>query len=283
MSLFYFLNNKRSMDLLFKLCLLILPITGCAEVFSWVDDSGRQHYSDKPQHNAVELSIQTAPRYHQIKRINDGDTLVLDDNTKIRLLGINTPEIAKRGQLPEAGGEAAKQWLIKTLANTRIKLRYDVERQDKYKRTLAYIFNENNENINLQLVAKGLASVTIYPPNLKYVIPLVEAQRRAKAKKRGIWGLTTYAPKKARAFDPTRHRGWQRIQGKITRIKRARKYIYLYLTPSFSLKIAKKFEYLFNDLNQFLGKKIEVHGWVKKNKQTLHLTVRHPSAIFYLP
>ncbi len=263
------------------LFLFIFPNFGSAAVFYWEDAQGKKHFSDRKYKgdNATQLSITPTERYYQIKKIYDGDTLLLDNGTKVRFLGINTPEIAKRDKIAEAGGEEAKQWLIKKLKNTKIKLRYDLERKDKYGRVLAHVFTKNNEHINLQLVANGLATVNIYPPNLKYVDQLITAQQQAESQKLGLWAMSDYAVKNVNDFNSRKHRGWQRIEGTVTRIKLARKYTYLYLSPQFSLKIIKDSGKLFGDLNDYLGKKVEVRGWVRKNKQQYHLLIRHPSAI----
>jgi endonuclease YncB( thermonuclease family) len=254
----------------------------CAEVFYWEDAEGKKHYSDRKKGNAQSLSIKFPSNAYKIKKIVDGDTLWLENGQKIRLLGINTPEISRRDKIAEAGGVAAKKWLIKKLSNRRVKLVYDVEKKDAYNRTLAYIFSDQGENINVKLVEKGLATLNIYPPNLKYLTVLIQAQRQARRKKLGIWGLKAYAPKKVNKFNSSQHKGWQRITGRIARLKRARKYDYLYLTPTFSIKIAKASEDLFMNLEGYVGKKVEIHGWVRKNKQKYSLLVRHPSAIIIM-
>lgn len=264
------------------LLLFILPISSHAEVFYWEDEKGKKHFSDRKHENATELVIKTSSSYYKIKKIYDGDTVLLENGTKIRLLGINTPEISKRDKVADAGGEEAKQWLIQKLTGTKVKLRYDVERKDKYGRTLAYLFTENDEHINLQLVRQGLASVNIYPPNLKYATKLIRAQQQAESEKLGIWALSAYAPKTVSSFNSSKHKGWQRITGKIRKIKQARKYNYLQLSPRFSLKIARNSK-VFTDLNAYLGKTIEVRGWVNKNKQNYTMHIRHPSSINLTP
>ena len=259
--------------------LLIIPLVSCAEIFYWTDAAGQKHYSDRKKADTKSFSIQSASKYYKVKKIVDGDTLQLENGIKVRLLGVNTPEVSRRDKVAEAGGVVAKKWMINRLAKTKIKLDYDVTHKDAYNRTLAYVLTEKGENINVTLVKKGLAAMNTYPPNLKYLKDLENAQRIAKKQKLGIWGLKAYQPKKARVFNSEVHRGWQRITGRISHLKRARKFDYLYLTPKFSIKIAKSSTALFVNLEDYVGKNIEVHGWVRKNKQKYTLFVRHPSAI----
>jgi len=90
-------------------------------------------------------------RYVVVERIIDGDTIVVENNTHVRLLGINTPE---KGEFYYSG---AKEFLEELIFNKTVKLEYGREKYDKYDRTLAYVFLEN-KNINLKLVEKGFAN-----------------------------------------------------------------------------------------------------------------------------
>lgn len=85
-----------------------------------------------------------------VQRIIDGDTIETSTET-IRLLGINCPEKGEKGY------EEAKEYLNKRLFNKTIRLEYNEEKKDKYGRTLAYVFLED-ENINLELIEKGYAN-----------------------------------------------------------------------------------------------------------------------------
>ncbi|MGH2697654.1 MAG: thermonuclease family protein, partial [Actinomycetota bacterium] len=69
----------------------------------------------------------------------------------------------------------------------RVRLEFDVERRDRYGRTLAYIWVDD-QLFNRTLVARGFAQVSTYPPNLRYVERFVAAQHEARAANRGLWG-----------------------------------------------------------------------------------------------
>ena len=85
-----------------------------------------------------------------VDRIIDGDTIE-SNHTSIRLLGINCPEKGEQYY------NEAKEFLSSEILNKTIMLKFGKDKQDKYGRTLAYIFL-NNENINLKLVENGLAN-----------------------------------------------------------------------------------------------------------------------------
>ena len=85
-----------------------------------------------------------------VDRIVDGDTIKAD-NLTIRLLGINTPE---RG---EQYHDEAEKFLSDLIQNKTVELEFGKDKIDKYGRTLAYIFL-NNENINQKQIENGFAN-----------------------------------------------------------------------------------------------------------------------------
>ena len=85
-----------------------------------------------------------------VERVIDGDTIESDIGN-IRLLGINTPE---RG---ERYSDEAKTFLESRVFNKTVSLEFGKERHDKYNRTLAYIFLDN-QNIDIELVENGFAN-----------------------------------------------------------------------------------------------------------------------------
>ncbi len=268
------------MPLLFFLFLL-LSFSIDAEIFLWVDADGKKHFSDKPHQNAQVLQIDAGYSYYVVKKVFDGDTVLLSNGKKVRFLGVNTPEVEGRNKSVQAGGEEARQWLIQKLKNKKVRLEPDVEKKDKYNRLLAHLFTEEKEHINLELVKNGLASVNIHPPNLKYTDELLLAQKEAERDKKGIWSYKEYATKSAEQIKKGRYKGWQRVTGEIKNIRHTRKYSYLNITDVFSLKIAKKSLVLFPELDSYLGKKIEVRGWINKHKASYSMFIRHPGAIVF--
>jgi micrococcal nuclease len=265
-----------------KILLLLLlgfSVSACADVYQWQDEKGKKHFSDHGHSNSKKVEIHPGYSYIKVEKVYDGDTVKLDDGRKIRLLGINTPEVRHRNQDNQAGGEVAKRWLADKLTNQKVRLETDAEQTDKYKRTLAHLFTENKEHINVQLVEMGLAAVNIYPPNLLYVKELVDAEDRAEQAKKGIWGQSEYVAFSVNQLDGTGHQGWTRLVGKVSIIRNSRKYVYLEFSPLFQARIEKKWLLLFPDINSYLGRTVEVRGWLNKNRGGWSMLVRHPSAM----
>jgi len=262
------------------LLLFSLAYGANADIYGWRDNAGSPHYSDRPQTaSAKVLDIKPGYGFYTVKKVFDGDTLVLEDGRKVRLLGVNTPEIAHRNQPEQAGGEEAKRWLTGKLQNRKVRIETDAEAADKYGRTLAHVFTDRKEHINLQLVEQGLAAVNIYPPNLLYVLKLVKAEQGAQKKRLGIWGRPEYDPIPVERLPASGHSGWTRIKGRITDLRSSRKFVYLKFSEKFEARIEKMALPLFPDLSRYLSPEVEVRGWLNKNKGGYSMLIRHPSAI----
>jgi len=99
-----------------------------------------------------------------VRRVYDGDTITCDidlgfnmlmKNQKIRLYGINTPEI--RGESREKG-LIARDALRNKISNKWIIIKTYKDRKGKYGRWLADLYeDENDESINNWLLKEGYA------------------------------------------------------------------------------------------------------------------------------
>ncbi len=113
-----------------------------------------------------------------VKRVTDGDTLVLTSDERVRLIGIDAPEsrpnlraeeqAAKEGRdlkaIIEMGKEATE--FVKTLVNPgdEVKLEFDVEKRDRYRRLLAYVCLSDGRMLNEEIVKAGYANLLTVPP-----------------------------------------------------------------------------------------------------------------------
>jgi endonuclease YncB( thermonuclease family) len=259
--------------------LLCLPAWVDAEIYQWLDVKGSEHFSDRFHPDAKTVNIKPGYDYYRVKTVYDGDTVVLEDGRKIRLLGINTPEVQHKDKRADAGGEDAKVWLINKLQHARIRLEFDSERTDKYGRILAHLFNEQKEHINLSLVKAGLATISIYPPNLLYVNELLAAENKAEQDSLGIWQRPEYAVIPVSNLKETGHPGWTRLVGEVASIRNTRKSVYLVFSDQFEARIERKWLSLFPAVNDYLGKTVEVRGWLNNSRKHFSLLIRHPGAI----
>jgi micrococcal nuclease len=135
-----------------------------------------------------------------VSRVVDGDTLVLENKERVRLIGIDTPEIHESNKLNRDAqrsgqdiatikqlGRQSYEFTRKLVEGKRVRLEFDVERFDKYKRILAYVYLEDGTFLNAEIVRQGYASLMTYPPNVKYADLFKKLYREARENKRGLW------------------------------------------------------------------------------------------------
>jgi endonuclease YncB( thermonuclease family) len=246
------------------------------------DDGDTVSFSDKPTENAqrVDLSPQSNRYQYDVDYIYDGDTLTLTNGERVRLLNINAPEITNRSRDGEPGGEAAKAWLIQQIGEKPVFLRFDAERRDQYNRLLAHVFLEDERHLNAEMLAAGLASLTIHPPNLLYVDAMQKAEQQARDNKLGIWDEQAYPIKPATPnIETADRRGWHRWQMTPTEIKTTRSYVWLVAGDRLSIRIHQDHLPLFSPPENYLNKTLEVRGWLSRRGNDYYIQARHPSVI----
>jgi endonuclease YncB( thermonuclease family) len=124
-----------------------------------------------------------------VARVVDGDTIEVERPgvSVVRLIGVDTPETVAPGAPVECYGRAASAFTRRSLLGDHVRLEYDVERTDRYGRTLAYVW-EGATLFNRLLVRRGFATVATYPPNVAYESRFIAAEKRARNQDRGLWG-----------------------------------------------------------------------------------------------
>ncbi|EQB63687.1 MAG: Nuclease (SNase protein) [candidate division Zixibacteria bacterium RBG-1] len=116
----------------------------------------------------------------KVKEVIDGDTIVLESGEHFRYVGIDTPEKDQPFYLE------AKELNQKLVESKEIRIEFDLQRKDKYGRTLAYVY-VGETFVNAELVRNGLANLYTVPPNVKHTEYFLKLQSEAKEKKLGIW------------------------------------------------------------------------------------------------
>ncbi|MBF0397990.1 MAG: thermonuclease family protein [Desulfobacterales bacterium] len=128
-----------------------------------------------------------AKDYFTVKWVDDGDTIVLDNGTKVRYIGINTPEITHGDKKGEFYGKEAREYNQKLVLNKKVYLELDYEKRDRYERLLAYVFLEDETFVNAEIAKEGYAYILPKEQTSKYEDLFLKLQREAMSKKKGIW------------------------------------------------------------------------------------------------
>lgn len=131
----------------------------------------------------------------RVQRAVDGDTLLLDDRTRVRLLGVDTPETKKPDWPVEPFGPEAHDFTSTHVEGRRVRLEFDKERHDKYGRVLAYVYLDD-WFLNEELIRAGLGrAITNHPYSESMKRRFRAAQREAQHERRGIWSVERDANK----------------------------------------------------------------------------------------
>jgi micrococcal nuclease len=150
-------------------------------------------YSASPHHSGPETLEEGV---HEVRRVVDGDTLVMANGARIRLEGIDTPETVKEDTPVEPWGPEASQFTKDFVerAGGRVRLTFPLERRDRYDRFLAFVWN-GDELLNDELVRAGLARAKLgYNYSVAMKRRFADAQKEAQREGRGIWSKADAAP-----------------------------------------------------------------------------------------
>ncbi len=124
---------------------------------------------------------------YRVRRVIDGDTLQLENNARIRLIGADTPETVHPKRPAEAWGPEATEFTRRFVSDGLVHLRFDRERLDRYDRFLAYVWVEDRL-LNEALISAGLARARLefhYAESMKRRFR--QAQSQAQRANLGIW------------------------------------------------------------------------------------------------
>lgn len=122
-----------------------------------------------------------------VSKVIDGDTIVLANGTKVRYIGINTPE---KGQPYSA---EATNLNTKLVEGKEVYLEYDKEKEDVFGRTLAYVYTKEDGFVNEILIENGVARAFFRAPNVRYRTILQRAEEKAMQKGVGLFTPSDYA------------------------------------------------------------------------------------------
>ena len=127
---------------------------------------------------------------YAVRRVVDGDTLLLENGARIRLMGADTPETVKPNHPVEPFGPEATRFTKDFLSGGRVFLTFDRQKVDRYGRFLAYAWLDESMGrmLNEELIRAGLAKAkTGYRFSQSMKKRFRRAEDEAKSDGRGIW------------------------------------------------------------------------------------------------
>lgn len=130
-----------------------------------------------------------------VSHVVDGDTVDVQraqEELRIRLIGIDTPEFFYDEGTAECFARDASAFAEHALAGERVVLEYDNSqgRLDTYGRTLAYVWLDRAQVslFNLAVVAEGYGSEFTFDDAYAWQRDFQAAEARAREQRLGLWG-----------------------------------------------------------------------------------------------
>lgn len=211
----------------------------------------------------------------QVSKVIDGDTIHLTDGRKVRLIGVDTPELDHRYGNHDDYAVAARLRL-KSLAGQTIYWQAGIEPEDRYGRKLYYLFTKDRVSISSQLLSAGLGYRVAIPPNLNYQSCFDQAELDARLAKRGLWQQTPSWQPKA---------GFTVVRPTIDLVTHNRGGWWLETEWDLVIHIPSYAEHFWTEKDLFFlqGEVAEARGWQYQRKtrkndrfKSFVLTVKHP-------
>ena len=127
----------------------------------------------------------------QVERVVDGDTIdvaIGGASERVRLIGIDTPEVARADRDAECFGDEATGFTQDLLpAGTPVRIERDIVSRDDYGRLLGYVHSADGTFVNLEIVRRGYATPLTIEPNSAHAAELAAAATAAERDDLGLW------------------------------------------------------------------------------------------------
>lgn len=156
----------------------------------------------------IPLGVETGPEEREhaeteekglVTTVVDGDTIEVTysdgDRERVRLIGVDTPEIDWEEMRAGCYGFEARSFLSELIKGESIRLETDSTqpRYDTYDRLLAYVYIPDEETedelANLTLLKEGYAREMTVGEPYEYRDIFLDAEQKARRDKRGRWAV----------------------------------------------------------------------------------------------
>ncbi len=221
----------------------------------------------------------------KVASVTDGDTLRLADGRSVRLIGLNAPEVGRKGSRAEPFADAASAKLkaLVSASNWQVGLHVGPQAKDHYGRVLAHAYDDNGRNLEALLLAEGFGFFVAIAPNTQLVSCHSKVEHEARLAGRGVWRKSPVIP-----VARLRRGGFAVIDARVERVEANRGGIWLELDESTVLHITQDVAASFgSSLMDLPGKRLEARGWVIDRKDRANLSrqarwllkITHPSML----
>lgn len=132
----------------------------------------------------------------KVDKVVDGDTIWVqegDRSVKIRLIGLDTPEVHDPRKPVQCFGVEASDHAKQELTGKSVYLEADPSQdgKDKYGRELAYVWTSSGQLFDLEMISEGFGFEYTYGKPYRYQQQFREAEADARKNGRGLWAASS--------------------------------------------------------------------------------------------
>jgi endonuclease YncB( thermonuclease family) len=206
-----------------------------------------------------------------VQAVLDGRTLRLSDGREVRLIGIEVPD------RPGDAAQAAKAALAALTEGRQVALGRLGEATDRHGRLLALVFltpTATEVSVQRALVAEGHARVAARVGDRACALPLLDAERAARAAGLGLWADPHYVIKQVgNPGEILAGRGtFTVVEGRVLSVRESGATIYINFgrrwSEDFTVTLPKRNERMFAAaglaLKDLAGRRVRVRGFVEE-------------------
>ena len=226
----------------------------------------------------------------ELAAVVDGDTLRLSDGRRLRVIAVNTPELARDSRPRQALALEAKAAVIDFFRDDpTIVLQVGRDSKDRYGRMLAHVFRVDGTSLAEYLIGRGLGWQLVMPPNERYWLCLQGVERLARQQSAGVWSLSGYKARSATNLSDV-DVGFQRVEGIVNSVSRGRQGWWLHMGKlAIRLQDSDLGSFDGIDPQRWLHQPLTIRGWVidrsdsrvvkSKGYPPFMVSLRHPGML----
>ncbi|MSO66041.1 MAG: thermonuclease family protein [Alphaproteobacteria bacterium] len=224
---------------------------------------------------------------HTVIEVVDGDTVVLDDRSSVRLVGIQAPKLslgrAKVADQPLA--KESKAALEALTLGRAVTLQFGGLQMDRHGRHLAHLQDDQGRWVQGEMLRRGLARVYTFSDNRSWAADMLALEQEARREARGLWHRDYYRVRTAE--EAGRYLGrYEVIEGRVVAAASNKGTVYLNFGPDwrsdFTVTISprdlRSFRTSRLDPFQWKGRRVRVRGWLKSMNGPM-IQATHPEQI----
>ena len=216
----------------------------------------------------------------QVVHVVDGDTVHFEGGDKVRLIGVNAPEMNHDGRPAEPLAREATAALRGWVDDRPVLVRDGDDARDRYGRRLAHLFDLDGNSIEEHLLREGLAFHVAVPPNTRMADCLQRAEADAARAELGVWGHPRYQPVPVSRLEPGRG-GFTRVSDRVTRVSFKDNGWWIQLGGKLGARVRGDAQALFgrDRVRSLEGRRVEVRGWLVPRRDWWQMELTHPSML----